>query len=170
MTPATAEPTYLVRVAQLLLNDAVRVGIEREALLRGIGLDATRLEDSDARLPLHTIAAIVRTVLAKAPGPSFGLRAGAARTARDGGLIGYAMLHSATLRDALNRFARSGRIMGDLNRIEVNETGSAATITFQGHPVLEAIHEFTELTVAWMVSTIRGITARAPGAKVASGK
>jgi AraC-like DNA-binding protein len=88
------------------------------------------------------------------------LRAGAARTARDGGLIGYAMLHSATLRDALNRFARYGRIMGDPNRIEVDEVGSTATITFQGHPVLEAIHEFTELAVAWMVSAIRGITAR----------
>jgi AraC-like DNA-binding protein len=160
MTPASAEPTYLVRVAQLLLTDAERAGIDRAALLRGIGLDAELLRDSDARLPLHTIAALVRAVVANAPGTNFGLRAGAARTARDGGLIGYAMLHSATLRDALNRLARYGRIMGDHNRIEVDEAGSTATITFQGHPVLEAIHEFTELAVAWIVSGIREITAR----------
>jgi AraC-like DNA-binding protein len=160
MTPANAEPTYLVRVAQLLLDDAVRAGIDRDALLRGIGLDAKLLEDADARLPLHTIAALVRAVVANAPGPNFALRAGAARTARDGGLIGYAMLHSATLRDALNRLARYGRIMGDHNRIEVDEAGSTATITFQGHPVLEAIHEFTELAVAWIVSAVREITAR----------
>jgi AraC-like DNA-binding protein len=160
MTPASAEPTYLVRVAQLLLKDAVRAGIDRDALLRRIGLDAKLLEDADARLPLHTIAALVREVVASAPGPNFGLRAGAARTARDGGLIGYAMLHSATLRDALNRLARYGRIMGDHNRIEVDEAGSTATIAFQGHPVLEAIREFTELAVAWLVSGIREITAR----------
>jgi AraC-like DNA-binding protein len=88
------------------------------------------------------------------------LRAGAARTARDGGLIGYAMLHSATLRDALNRLVRYGRIMGDHNRLEVDDAASGVTITFEGHPVLEAIHDLTELDVAWIVSAIREITAR----------
>jgi AraC-like DNA-binding protein len=160
MTPESAEPTYLVRVAKLLLNDAERAGMERGALLRGIGVDSKLLEDSDARLPLHTIAAIARAVVASSPTPAFGLRAGAARTARDGGLIGYAMLHSATLRDALRRFARFGRIMGDHNRIEIDEVGSAVTITFEGHPVLEAIHDLTELDVAWIVSGVREITSR----------
>jgi hypothetical protein len=28
---------------------------------------------------------------------------------------------------------------------------SSKTITFAGHPVREAIHEFTELSVAWLV-------------------
>jgi hypothetical protein len=160
MTPASSEPTYNVRVAQLLLNDAGRAGMDRDALLRGVGLEAQLLEDSDARLPLHTIAAIARAVFSGSPTPVSGVRAGATRTARDGGLIGYAMLHSATLRDALNRFARYGRIMGDHNRIEVDEAGAAATITFEGHPVLEAIHDLTELDVAWIVAGIREITAR----------
>ncbi len=79
---------------------------------------------------------------------------------RDGGLIGYAMLHSATLRDALKRLVRYGRIMGDHNRIEFEEAGLAATITFEGHPVLEAIHALTELDVAWIVSGVREITTR----------
>lgn len=160
MTREHAEPTYLVRVAQLLLNDADRAGMDRRALLRDIGIDPKLLADSDARLPLHTVAAIARAVMASSPSPGFGLRAGSARKARDGGLIGYAMLHSATLRDALNRLARYGRIMGDHNRIEVDESGSAATITFEGHPVLVAIRELTELNVAWIVSAIREFANR----------
>jgi AraC-like DNA-binding protein len=99
-------------------------------------------------------------VIDRSPAPGFGLRAGATRSARDGGLVGYAMLHSATLRDALMRLQRYGRIVGDHNRIEIDEAGSAVTITFQGHPVLEAIHELTELDVAWIVSAIRGMTTR----------
>ena len=160
MSSGSSEPTYLVRVAQLLLKDAERAGVNRDALLRGVDLDPALLANADARLPLQTVAAIARAVLGNSPTPGFGLRAGAARTARDGGLIGYAMLHSATLRDALNRFARYGRIMGDHNRIEIDETGPAATITFEGHPVLEAIHDLTELDVAWIVAGVREITAR----------
>ena len=160
MPPASQEPTYLVRVAQLLLNDADRAGISRETVLRGVDLDPTLLNNPDARLPLHTIAAIARAVFGGSSSSGLGLRAGAARTARDGGLIGYAMLHSATLRDALNRLARYGRIMGDHNRIQIDEAGNAATITFEGHPVLEAIHGLTELDVSWIVAGIREITAR----------
>jgi len=160
MTPSSSEPTYLVRVANLLLNDAQRAGIDRDALLRELGLDAKLLENADERLPLHTVAAIARAVVARSPAPGFGLRAGAARSARDGGLVGYAMLHSASLHDALMRFERYGRIMGDHNRFEIDLTGSAVTLTFEGHPVLEAIHDVTELDVAWIVSAIRGMTTR----------
>jgi AraC-like DNA-binding protein len=159
MTLRAAEPTYLVRVVRLLLDDAVRAGANREALVAGLGLDEKLLEQPDARLPLTKVAAIVREIFGAAPGPSFGLHAGAARKAKDAGLIGYAMLHSATLRGALGRLVRYGRIMGDHNRIELDEAGSTATITFAGHPVLEAIHEYTELTVAWLVAGMREITA-----------
>jgi hypothetical protein len=31
MTPSSPEPTYLVRIVQLLLNDAVRMGMDRAA-------------------------------------------------------------------------------------------------------------------------------------------
>ena len=65
MTPSSPEPTYLVRVAQLLLNDAQRAGIDRDALLRELGLDAKLLENPDDRLPLHTLTAIVRAVIAR---------------------------------------------------------------------------------------------------------
>jgi AraC-like DNA-binding protein len=156
--PSTAEPTYLVRVVRLLLDDAVRAGADRDTLLSGLGLDARILEEPDARLPLGTVAALVREVVADR-GPAFGLHAGAGRKTKDAGLIGYAMLHSATLRAALMRLVRYGRIMGDHNRIELEESGSTATITFEGHPVLEAIHGFTELSVAWLISGLREISA-----------
>ena len=159
MSPSPAEPTYLVRVVRLLLDDAVRAGADRETLVSGLGLDAKLLEEPDARLPLGTVAALVREVVAGERGPAFGLHAGAGRKTRDAGLIGYAMLHSATLRAALARLVRYGRIMGDHNRIELEESGSTAAITFEGHPVLEAIHGFTELSVAWLISGLREITA-----------
>ena len=134
------------------------MGIDRDALLCELDLDAKVLTNADERLPLHTFAAIVRAVVARSQTPGFGLRAGAARSARDGGLVGYAMLHSASLRDALMRLARYGRIMADRDHFEMDETGSAVTLTFERHPVLEAIHDLTELDLAWIVSAIRGMT------------
>src|SRR5262245_54681655 len=100
MSSAFSEPTYLVRVATLLLDDATRIGLDREKVVRGLVIDGATLRDPDARMPLSTFIAIVRAVLEEANDPAFGVRAGAARRARDGGLIGYAMLHSSTLRDA----------------------------------------------------------------------
>src|ERR1044071_5882288 len=84
MTPAAAaEPTYLGRIVQLLLEDAVRAGENRDQLLDGLHLDPKRLVDPDARLPLTTFAAIVRAVVANARTPAFGLRAGSGRKTRD---------------------------------------------------------------------------------------
>lgn len=159
MASTSSEPTYLVRVAELLLADAERAGASRAAILKSLGLDASLLSDPDSRIPLATVAAIARAVVASAHGPAFGLRAGAARDVKDAGLIGYLMQHSATLRDALDRLARFGRIMGDHNHIEVDEAGPAATIVLDGHPVLEAIHELTELDVAWIVAGVRRMTS-----------
>jgi AraC-like DNA-binding protein len=160
MAPRRAEPTYLVRIATLLLDDAVRSGLDREAVLRAVepGIAAS-LRDPDARIPLTAFVAIVRAVVA-ASDPSFGVRAGAARRARDGGLIGYAMLHSATLRDAIGRWARYGRIMGTHNRIDVEDAGARTTIAFQGHPALEAVGALTELSVSWLIAVLREIAGR----------
>ena len=160
MPPAGAEPTYLVRIVALLLDDAARAGIDRDALLRRVDLDPASLRDPDARLPLGSVVAVTRAVVEAAGDPAFGVRAGAARRAKDAGLIGYAMLHSATLRDALKRLVRYGRIIGDHNRQTLDEAGELATIEFEGHPALEAIVEFMELNVAWIVAVLREITAK----------
>jgi AraC-like DNA-binding protein len=159
MAPGSAEPTYLVRVAALLLDDAARAGLDREAILRSVRVDSGALRDPDARLPLATVVAIARAVIAAADDRSFGVRAGAARRAKDGGLIGYAMLHSATLRDALVRLVRYGRIVGDHNHFEMEESGSFATIVLDPHPAIAAIHELIELDVAWVIAILREIAA-----------
>jgi len=160
MSSAISEPTYLVRVATLLLDDAARVGVNRERLARRLVLDETALRDPDARIPLSTLVAIARAVLDEANDPAFGVRAGAARRARDAGLIGYAMLHSTTLGDALARLARYGRIVGDQNRFELEDAGPHPTIVFESHPGLESIPEIMELNLAWIVAVLREITGR----------
>ncbi|HEX4823879.1 MAG TPA: AraC family transcriptional regulator [Candidatus Polarisedimenticolaceae bacterium] len=156
MSSALSEPTYLVRVATLLLDDAARVGVNRERLVRRLVIDEATLRNPDARMPLSTLVAIVRAVLDEASDPAFGVRAGSARRARDAGLIGYAMLHSTTLRDALSRLARYGRIVGDQNRFELQD----GTIVFESHPGLESIPEIVELNLAWIVAVLREIAGR----------
>jgi AraC-like DNA-binding protein len=160
MTSVGSEPTYLVRVASLLLDDAARAGIDREALLSRAGIEPAVLHDPDARLPLGSVVAVARAVVDAANDPAFGVRAGAARRARDAGLVGYAMLHSANLRDALTRLVRYMRIVGDHNRLSLDEAGDIATIDFEGPTALVLIVELMELDVAWIVAVLREITGR----------
>jgi AraC-like DNA-binding protein len=159
MPRAISEPTLLVRIFNLLLADAERVGLRRGPLLRDLGLEPALLRDPDARVPLEKFIALARTLIDAAPDGAFCVLAGARRTVRDGGLVGYTMIHSATLGDALANLVRYTHILSDAEQFDLHVEEGAATITMETHPLRRAIRELNDLTLAWLVGGIRELTA-----------
>lgn len=105
--------TSLVRLPLHLLRQTDKEGLDRGELLRQAGLRESDLSDPDARIPLLRFLALWRAVLAILNRPDVGVRFGAEIRVRDVGLVGYLMLNSPTLGDALERVVRFGRILDE---------------------------------------------------------
>jgi AraC-like DNA-binding protein len=68
------------------------------------------LRDPDAHLPLAAEIAVWQALAQHISDPAFGIQSGAALRIRQLGLLGYVVCFSATLRDALHRIHRYGRV------------------------------------------------------------
>jgi AraC-like DNA-binding protein len=149
------EPTVLVRFFSLLLDDAERLGHAKGPILRTVGVAPALLEDPDARLPLRRFIALAHEVFEPIDDTSAGVLAGARRRVREGGLVGYTMLHSATLGEALARLTRYTRLISDAEEITLRVRAGSATIGLDVHPLRHAIPALFDRTAAWLVGTMR---------------
>jgi AraC-like DNA-binding protein len=152
-----SEPTVLVRFFSLLLDDAERLGHAKGPLLRSVGVEPALLEDPDARLPLRRFIALAHEVFEPVDDTSTGVLAGSRRRVREGGLVGYTMLHSSTLGEALTRLSRYTRIISDAEEITLHVRAGSATIGLDVHPLRHAIPALFDRTAAWVVGAMREI-------------
>jgi hypothetical protein len=85
-----------------LLDTAEAHGIDPTACLAGTGLTTTDLAEPNLEIQAGQELAIVRNLLAHVHEPSgLGIEAGLRYTLANTGILGYALLSSPTMRDAL---------------------------------------------------------------------
>ncbi|MDH3616487.1 MAG: AraC family transcriptional regulator [Gammaproteobacteria bacterium] len=154
----TNESTQLARSVLLLLDYAERHGIDRASLMRAAGLAAVDVDDPDSRVRTASMLKLWREVIDAQDDPVLGLHIASSISAKQLGLVGYAMYHSNTLRGALNRLARYGRILSDAIQFEIVDTDEHSIFIWQAHPSLVALRHPVELGVALVVSMAREIT------------
>jgi AraC-like DNA-binding protein len=152
----------LVRFFSLLLDDAEQLGHAKGPLLRTVGVEPALLKDPDARLPLRRFIALANEVFEPVDDTSAGVLAGARRHVRDAGLVGYTMLHSETLGEALERLSRYTRIISDAEEITLHVRAGLATIGLDVHPLRQAIPALFDRTAAWVVGVMRELCASGP--------
>ena len=129
-----ADETAIARAPLFVLRQAEQLGVDRAAALKAAGLDETQLEDPDARVKVKKVRALWRFVLDTIPDPDLGLRLGSALRVRDGGLVGYLMLHSATLGAALERLVRFFHILEETDPGHLRLAGTAAEYYYRVPP------------------------------------
>lgn len=105
--------TSLARFPAFLVTQATQLGLDPEPLLAQAKLTWQDLEDPDGRIQARKNIQLWRAVLGAVEDPGLGVRLGSALRTRDIGLVGYTMMHSANLGEALLRLARFGRILAD---------------------------------------------------------
>ena len=141
-------------------NAAAREGVSAERLLARAGIDPTILLDREARVPTLAFLETLRAGGELTGNPCFGLSVAGATDGAAFGALAFVMASCATLREALQRFARYTRLLCDELRFDVIERGESASIVY----VLEGVPSeptLFEMALCHLVSTARKGTSGA---------
>jgi AraC-like DNA-binding protein len=147
-----------VRAVRHLVDLGVDAGIHRDILVAAAGIAGDDLRDPDARVPVTAEIALWQTLAKHIVDPEFGVRAGAAWHLQSMGLVGYTVRFSGTLRAALHRLERYGRLFTEAVEFTLDE-GRPEVALMRAHPALGAGHALAEsYRLAALVQTTRDLT------------
>jgi AraC-like DNA-binding protein len=116
-----ARPTALLAPGINLVRALEARGIDAAAVLRRAGCDPAAYNVPETRVPNHTIQRVFELAEEATGDPCLGLDVG--QQVRGIALhgVGHAWLASATLHDAMSRFARYTRVLSDFWRAELHD-------------------------------------------------
>lgn len=150
--------SQLARSASLLLDYAVRQGLERMLLMKHAGLESNDLADPDSRINVASMLKLWRAVIESLNDPLLGLHIGTSIKTIELGLVGYTTYYSCDLMGALRRFARYGKILSEAVQFKIVEKDEQAILSWHAHPSLAALRQPVECGVTLVVSIAREIT------------
>jgi len=128
---ARAMETFLATTGRIFLRLLELHGIDAEQFVRGGGYAPDLFRDPEARLPAGAVDAAARAAAARIADPAFALRAAHCWHPSDLGALGYAWLASSTLRTALGRLERYGRILGERGRFRLVDAPRGLRVAFE---------------------------------------
>ncbi len=123
-------PTMWARIAARLASWAEARGADRRALLAAARIGEDALVDLDGRIPLAAMYDLLEAASAALDDPLLGLRWIASLTLEDLDALGFLMITSPTLRDALERVSRYQRVFNDGERFELEVGEDAAHLAY----------------------------------------
>ena len=150
--------TTLARFPRLLLDRAEHLGLPRDKLGDAAGIKEEDLRECDARVPLTRFNQLWRAIIEEDQDPTIGIRLGSMFRIRDAGLVGYAMLHSATLGDAIKRFVDYSHIIEDTAFLTIESHEDRIHLTIEESPTLTGLRQPIEADLATCVTCAREIT------------
>ena len=133
------EPSISIAYLQLLLEILAERGLSAAALLQGVPLDPALLEDSQARMSPAQWTLLVMRAQALSGDPALGYEYGLRMRPTVHGVLGYAAMSAATLRQAQDisvRYARLRQAGFTFERSEDEHHGSLIVRERQPIPVM----------------------------------
>lgn len=155
----TAGYTVQARSARKVLELAEERGADAAAIAHAAGLDRTALDDPEARIPDAVLFRLYELGAEATGDECFGLHIGERVDMRGFDVLGYAVLSSRTLGDALERAARYYAIWTDGTELAIERAGRAARVryAYRGRRGVEVRHE-CESTLAMVLAAARAAT------------
>lgn len=142
---AEAGRTELVRtqagIAQLVAL-AGEDGLETGPLLAAAGLEACELTLPDVEVTRAQELEVVHAVLAQGAAPDFAFRAGMRYRISAFGMLGYALMNCATMRDAMHLCTRFMGLSHVWCEVDIEERGDTVRFTFVPDDLPVALHAF----------------------------
>jgi AraC-like DNA-binding protein len=112
-------------VSDALATVQKEYGLAPEELLAQAGIDPQFLGNTTALVPLIDVMRLFATVLGRTGDNTLGLKLGANVQVRSYPVLGYAIMGSANIGEAIERLLRFEKIVGDLGQAALEETGDA---------------------------------------------
>ena len=149
------------RLATRVVGDLRQRGINPDSLLKEVGLRRADVSDPDNRIPYAATLALIERAATTLGDASYGLRLGAAQEARDSGMLGFLMLNSPSLLEALSNAQRYFRLLGEGEDIEVERMGPHVTLRFrETDKALRGSRHNSEYIAAIIVRACRDMTRK----------
>jgi AraC-like DNA-binding protein len=150
------------RLARRVVEDLKRQsGRAADGLLVEVGLRPSDVTDPETRVPYAAVLQLIERAATVLGDSSLGLRLGASYEARDSGLLGFVMLNSPSLREALNNLQRYFRVIGDGEDIEFERNGPRLMLRFrESEPALRGLRHKSEYMAAIIVRACRDMTRK----------
>src|SRR5690554_3033132 len=105
-------------------------GLSHEDIFRQVGMDPSILKDANSRYWQEMISRLWRTAVKETGDPNFGLKVATQIRPSSFHVVGHAMSCSATLGDAIHRFARYAKLVSSSAMIELTETDDQLKLNF----------------------------------------
>src|SRR5215475_11705784 len=119
------------RLACRVVEDLGKQGARADGLLQEVGLRRVDVADAETRIPYASVLGLIERAATLLDDPSLGLRLGASHDTRDSGLLGFVVLNSPTLMDALANLQRYFRVVGEGEDVELNRSGPHVVLRFR---------------------------------------
>ena len=103
-------------------------GVDSDSLVRSAGLDPAAFDDPDARFDLTSTSKLWASAVEATGDPAFGLYASRFVNQTTFHALGYAIMASTTLREAMARNVRYGRLISDAAESRLEEQGDVASL------------------------------------------
>lgn len=118
-----------------ILKSIVRKGYNSDRFCASVSLDSELLQDPEARIPAEELERLMLAAAAFTSDEHFGLRQGEITEFADMGILGYVMMHSRTVGDALAAYVRYNDILCSGFLMDVEGSGDEVKIAIRlGHP------------------------------------
>ncbi len=138
-----------------IVEAAVAHGLSEADCVRGTGLSRAELDDDDRIIEARQELEVARNVVGRSGGlPGLGVAAGLRYTLGSAGGLGFAMLSSPTLRDAMAVATRYLTLSSAFVRITVEEAGTRAVTVFDGTEIPADVRTFLvkrDVASAWQM-------------------
>lgn len=150
------------RLACRVVEDLRRQRVGTDGLLKEVGLSRSDVADPDARIPYASVLGLIERAASMLDDVNYGLRLGTSYGLREGGLLGFVLLNSPTLMDAITNLQRYFRVVGDGEDLTIEHSGPHVVVRFrETDSALRGLRHNSEYIAALLVRAFRTITGKA---------
>ena len=127
----------------MIVEVAVAHGVTERECLRGTGLSPADLTDTDQTVEASQELAVARNLVRLlGPVPGLGVQAGLRYTLGSAGILGFAVLSSPTMRDAITITLRYVALTSAFVHLTVEETDERSTVVFDDRDIPADVRTF----------------------------
>lgn len=145
--------------AKAIVQTLEQEGLRGPDLFADLGLDYSLLADPDARIPQDQMTRLWQRAVSLSGNPAIGL--GMARVIRPAhfNVVGFSLLSSSSLKDAVARLVRYQRIIGESSDMTQTQTPDSYVLELQIHgDTLPAPAQSHDAALAYLLSFFRWMT------------
>ncbi|MCR2806403.1 AraC family transcriptional regulator [Paenibacillus soyae] len=130
-----ADQGVAISMVYPIMKSLVQKGLDPAEFFEAAGFDARLLQDVEARIPGEELERLMKAAAAYSGDEHFGLHQGQMTDFADLGILGYVMMHSHTVRDALKAYQKYNDILCSGFNLDWKTEGNMLLLRlFMQHP------------------------------------